>query len=838
MGLPESLDETYERILQQIPKPNRLHSHRLLQCLVVALRPLCVEELAEVLAIDFSSTNGIPKVNEKLKWEDQEQAVLSACSSLVTVVEDRGSRLIQFSHFSVKEFLTSDRLAASMIDGLRYHHIHLEAAHTITAQACLGVLLNLDDNMGATAIRNHPLAKYAGFYFGVHAEFGDVLSHIADGVDDLLDPDKLHFNIWVWLQIGDWDSILWHNSRMTCLAQALCLYRRPQYPPRVSPLYYVAALGYIGLAKHLISKSPQDLYSKDDMGCTPLHISVLAKKSEVSQLFLSHTVDFGTRDVEDYNLLHMAAWKGQWEVAQILLQHEGVMKILVRMRNKNGQTPLHLAVQHADPMIAELLINFGADVDARDNYDMSPLHCALKFCETDATAQLLLSHGASFLTSDSNGRTPLHLASRHDHPSIVKLLLKSGADIDVRDNGNMTPLLCALERWGSDAAARLLLEYDASQHVRNKEGQTPLHLASQMNSSDIVASLLKKGADVDARDNNDMTPLLSALEAFDGNDAAVQLLLVHGADVRVRNKEGRTPLHSASRHDHPNIVELLLKSGADVDARDNNDATPLLSALEAFGGNDAAVRLLLVHGADVHVRNKDGRTPLHSASCSDHPSIVELLLKMGVDVDARDNNDMTPLLSAVASFHENGAAVQLLLAHGADVHVRNKDGRTPLHSASCSSHPSIVEFLLKSGADVDAQDNDNMTPLLCALQWWRGGAAAQLLLEYGANPHVRNKEGETPLHLASQMNFSDIVALLLKIGVDVDARDNNDMTPLLSALEYVLRNDTVVQLLLVHGADVHVCTKDGETPLHLASKNNSSLHIVALLQKLSAGADV
>jgi ankyrin repeat protein len=794
-----------------------------------------VEELAEVLTIDFSSTNGIPKVNEKLRWGDQEQAVLSACSSLVTVVEDRGSRLIQFSHFSVKEFLTSDRLAASMVDGLRYHHIRLKAAHTITAQACLGVLLNLDDSMDADAIRDHPLAKYAGFYFGVHAEFGDVLSHSTDGVDNLLDPDKPHFNIWVWLQIGDWDTILWHNSRMTAQLQSACLYHRPQYPPRVAPLYYVAALGYLGLSKRLISKSPQDLDSKDKMGCTPLHISVLARNCEVTQLLLRHTVDFGIRDVEDYNLLHMVAWKGQWEVAQMLLEHEGVMKVLVRMRNKNGQTPLHLAVQDADPMIAELLINFGADVDAMDNYDMSPLHWALKVCRNDATAQLLLAHGANFLVSDSNGWTPLHSASRYDHPSIVELLLKSGADIDVRDNENMTPLLCALQRWGSDAATRLLLENGASQHVRNKEGQTPLHLASQMNSSDIIGSLLKMGADVDARDNNDMTPLLSALEAFGGNDAAVQLLLVHGADVRVRNKEGRTPLHSASCYDHPNIVELLLKSGADVDARDNNDTTPLLSALEAFGGNDAAVQLLLAHGADVHVRNKDGRTPLHSASCSDHPSIVDLLLKMGVDVDARDNDDMTPLLSAVASLHENGATVQLLLAHGADVHVRNKDSQTPLHSASCSGHPSIVEFLLKSGADVDAHDNDNITPLLCALQWWRGGAAARLLLEYGANRHVRNKEGETPLHLASQMNSSDIVALLLKMGVEVDARDNNDMTPLLSALEYFLRNDTVVQLLLVHGADVHVCNKDGETPLHLASKTNSSPHIVALLQKLSVG---
>ncbi|KAI0275752.1 hypothetical protein BGY98DRAFT_1188245 [Russula aff. rugulosa BPL654] len=61
--LPESLDETYERVLREIKKPNRDHARRLLQCLVVAIRPLRVEELAEVLAIDFNDAEGIPKLN-------------------------------------------------------------------------------------------------------------------------------------------------------------------------------------------------------------------------------------------------------------------------------------------------------------------------------------------------------------------------------------------------------------------------------------------------------------------------------------------------------------------------------------------------------------------------------------------------------------------------------------------------------------------------------------------------------------------------------------------------------------------------------------------------------
>jgi hypothetical protein len=111
-----------------------------------------VDELAEVLAVDFTTSEGIPKLNESLRWEDQEQAVLSACSSLISVVED--SRVVQFSHFSVKEFLTSDRLATSKIDASRYHHILLEPAHTIMAQACLSALLRFDSHTDSATIEN------------------------------------------------------------------------------------------------------------------------------------------------------------------------------------------------------------------------------------------------------------------------------------------------------------------------------------------------------------------------------------------------------------------------------------------------------------------------------------------------------------------------------------------------------------------------------------------------------------------------------------------------------------------------------------------------------------
>jgi len=930
--LPKSLDETYERILEQIPESNRTHAHRLLQCLTVAVRPLRLEELAEVLAVDFPEGVGIPKFNETFRWEGQEQAVLSACSSLITVVKYRHWHpgTVQFSHFSVKEFLTSDRLIASKTDDLRYHHIRFGPAHTIMAQACLSVLLCLTNDMDLQAIRDYRLAEYAGKHFHDHADFEDVLSHIIDGVDDLLDPKKLHFDTWLWLRIGNGNPTRWHNDWDNAhLSRHFSDSRRrslPVYAPRVAPLYYVAGLGHICLVQRIILTRPQDLHVSDDQGCTPLHIAVLAGQVDVSKLLIENTTDFDALDFEGHNLLHMAACKARFEITRMLLEHDWATKAHINARNKNGQTPLHLASQYGfgprvecdRPSIVALLLKFGADVNAQDNDNMAPLHstiehstysdavlmrmemeghgvsslylqdgnipalesrwhpsgvdvsfyhnlwnrrgmnaqeyvtmtplvCTSEYFKSGSAAQLLLEHGASVHTRNKDGRTPLHLASEHELYDVVALLMTFGADVDAQDNNNMTPLHCAIESSRPLVAAQLLLDHSASIHLRNKKGQTPLHLASRRGLSDVVAFLLKSGADVDLQDNDDKTPLLCASEDS-GNVAVPQLLLDHGANVNVRDKNGQTPLHLASRRwlsasqqlssrqrrrsalrrGLSDVVALLLKSGVDVDPRDNDNKTPLLCALEGNSGDGTVPRLLLEHGASVNVWDKNGQAPLHLASRYDYSDVVALLLKLGADVDAPDNDRITPLLCALKSNYFSSAA-QVLLERGASVNVRDKDGQTPLHLASRHDYSDVVALLLKLGADVDALDNDRITPLLCALKFLYIGNAPQVLLEHGASVHVRDKDGQTALHLALRRGFSNMVALLLQSGADIDAQDNDDMTPLL----YVVTHPNLAattQLLLEHGASVHLRNKDGLTPLHFAVGYDRPDEVALLLQ--------
>jgi ankyrin repeat protein len=853
-GLPESLDETYERILQQIPNPNRAHTHRLLQCLVVAAYPLDVEELAEVLAIDFSATGMTPKFDENLRWDDKERAVLSACSSLITIVEDQDSRLVQFSHYSVKEFLTSDRLARSTVDTLRYYYIRLEPAHVVMAQVCLSVLLQLSDNMDKQTIRNYSLSDYAGNFLCSHVEFENVISSIGgDGIDNLLDRDKPYLYTWVWLQIGDWDSENWHNSKMTpdmtcsSLTQSYPVrsqyyVSKPKLPPRLPPLYYVAALGHLCLARHLILKYPQDLNVRDDKGWTPLHMAILAGNEGVSQLLIEHSLHLDVHDINKRTPLHMAAYMGLAKATQMLLERGEGLKTRVNARDKNSWTPLHFASQHHHSDIAGLLLKFGANVDAQDNNTTTPLLLVslsvlptfhdVSISEATKTVQVLLEYGASVHVRNKNGQMPLHAASHRRLPGIVALLLKFGADVDARDNDSMTPLCLVSQNWDLlhtpsqthvTKTAQLLLEHGASIHARNKNGQMPLHLASQLGLPSIVALLLKFGADVETRDNYSMTPLLLVLQHptfFDDNPQAkiteiVQLLLEHGASVHVQNKNRQMPLHLASKHCFSSVVALLLKFGADVEAQDSDSMTPLLLVFHyqsSFGNHSrtkitttVTVQLLLEHGASVHVRNNNGQMPLHLASQHGLSGIVALLLKFGADVDAQDNDSMTPLLllsqrpwGDYASITE---AAQVLLEHGASVHMRNKDGLMPLHFASQSGFPRMVKLLLKFGADVDARDNSNITPLHFAVSspFQCGSSVSfsddsimpmgvietiKLLLEHGANLETQNDKGETPIQVALRRGERHMFEVVSDHVQNDQAADSGDVVSLRTSVPH------------------------------------------------------
>ena len=606
--LPKSLDETYKRILNEINNANRVHAYRLLQCLAVALRPLRVEELAEMLAFDLTA-GGTPKLNAAWRWEDQEEAVLSACSSLVSVIVDDGSRVVQFSHFSVKEFLTSDRLAGCPEEVSKFH-IPSEPSHAILAQACLGVLLCLDDRINEDNVEKLPLYHYAAVYWSEHALVGDVESQIKDALDYFFDMDNPHFSALA--RIKHSDDLL-----------TVSISEKPMGVPRpAAPLYFAAWRGLRGLVERLIIRDPQQVTQLGGLYGTPLHASVLGGHIGISQMLIAHGADVNSRCGDNWTPLHVASFTKHLDIAKWLLNHAAD----VNSRDKWDWTPLHLAADHGHLDVCRFLLEHNAEVDSRNDRGDTPFMRAWMSGRNPDIVQLFLDHNADVHVCDYEGYTPLHFAAENGLLELSQTLIERNVEVDPPKEDGSTPFLRALQNGHPDIA-RLLLDHNAKVHVHDNEGNTPLHVTAENGLLEVVQILLERSADVNSKNNHGSTPLLLASEF--GHPDVVQLLLDHKADLYLRDSDGDTPLHCAAIGGQLDVTQLLLKLNVEVNSRNVQGSTPLhLASTGSWRlpeGSAVVVRLLLDYGADVQARDLSGQTASEVACGPEQQEIVRLL---------------------------------------------------------------------------------------------------------------------------------------------------------------------------------------------------------------------
>ena len=552
--LPETLDGTYEQTLRGIDKQKRDYAYRLFQCLVVSERPLRVEELAELFAIQPDAET-IPKYDACLRPENSEEYILSACSTLVVVVDVDLQKFVQFSHFSVREYLISDRIAIS--EYVSRFHILPRLAHTLLARACLSVLLQLDDRIDRDNIRNFPLALYAAEFWVGHAQFENVSSDIQPGIECLFDKNKPHLAAWLLLHDID-------DSSRFFMAPV-------HHAPRFGvPLYYAALCGFRDVADRLVDAHPQDINARGGTCMTALHAAVGNGHHSVAKILLEHGADMESRDSRSQTPLHVASYRGYAEVVSLLIDSGADLNA----KDYNQKTPLCLASEVGTQDISRLLLENNADANHLDIYGRTPLHLATEVGH-DVIARLLLDYGADVNHSDGGGVTPLHVASREGNIHIVQLLLDYNADVNHPDSDGGTPL-CLASRKGYKHVAQLLLDHGANANCQDNLGSTPLHFASEMGHDHIVRLLLCHGTDVNHRDSDGLTPLRLALPM--GYDHIVRLLLENGADPNDPDNDGLTPLSLALDMGYDHIVELLFTYIDGDTAVDGNRNTPMILA--------------------------------------------------------------------------------------------------------------------------------------------------------------------------------------------------------------------------------------------------------------------
>jgi ankyrin repeat protein len=440
--LPESLDETYERIIKEIKKPNRDHALRILQCLVVAIRPLEVEELAEVLAVDFDDAEGMAKLNPNWRWEDQEQALLSSCSSLIAIVESDEARIVQFSHFSVKEFLTSTRLATSN-GRFSYYHIAPEPAHIILAQACMGVLLRSDNCIEQSDVRkSSPLAGYAAEHWVAHVQFGSVSSCLRKAMETLFDPDKPYFE--AWLKLHDMDVDYYQST----------FYPFSELEFRGTPLYYAALCGFQDLVEHLVINNPEHVNATGGYYVVPLIAALKAGHYQIAKFLRDNGAHPNVTGHVGRTPLHAAAWNAEFKIVEVLLEY----KADVNARSADDETPLHFLFEHYPggpnvgpslAKVARLLLEHGADVNAQRYDRFTPLHNAAQHGKVEVV-RVLLEHGADVNAPNNDRATALHIATQYGAVEVVRVLLEHGADVDAETEDGKTAFQLAGGEEGTE----------------------------------------------------------------------------------------------------------------------------------------------------------------------------------------------------------------------------------------------------------------------------------------------------------------------------------------------------------------------------------------------------
>jgi ankyrin repeat protein len=595
--LPGRLDETYERVLKGIDDANREPARRLLQCLTMAARPFRVEELAELFAIDFNAGG----TNTGLRWDDQKDAVLSACAGLVSVIPDGADQVVQFWHFSVKEYLTSDRLAR--IKELSQFHIPLESSHATLAHACLNVLLRIDDHTEKDA---DPLLPYAAECWVKHAQFKDVelRPEVQDAMDAFFDTANPHFSAWV---------------RIQRLHDLLDVPADSDIPvvPSAAPLYLATYYGFRGLVERMIAKHPEHVSACSGEYGTPLHASIQGGHIRVAELLLAHGADVNAPGTYSVTPLHVASRHGHLDAVKWLLDHGAD----VNAKRVDGQTALHSAAANGHLDVSRMLLVHNADVGARDVEGGTPLSFALEGAGGRLDlVRLLLDGNAEVNTRDNSGRTPLHYAAAFGYLEVAQLLLERKAKCNAQDDEGLTPLHRA-----SDAPElglmKVLLDHGADANARDNIGNTPLHQAAINTLVDVARVLLEYNAEANARNNCGATP--SHLASEEGELDFVSLLLDYGADVQVRDNFGNTPLQIASANGHRGIVQILLDHEVEDDAQSDYTSTP--SHFTSEEGDYDAVCASLDRFAEAQVRNNGGKVSSEVVGDCEQQRIAQLL---------------------------------------------------------------------------------------------------------------------------------------------------------------------------------------------------------------------
>lgn len=460
-----------------------------------------------------------------------------------------------------------------------------------------------------------------------------------------------------------------------------------------TPLHLAVTGGHSDCFKELMKYDNMEIDLKNNNMSTPLHCAAKTGNSEIVGRLLDISADCNAQDISGDTPLHKTARIGDKTGCDLILKYPGVD---VNMKNKMLMTALHLAAQHNNHEVTQLLLDKGANWKLRDKHDKIPLHYAAtngceRSCEHLMKALKKVKNLESLKLNLKDKKTPLMLAAKGGyHRCCEKLLLDN---IDAKDNCGNTALFYAIE-GNLSRTVSFLLEKNADVSIKYHGDRTVLHLAVKNRADECLLHLLKNPNSRDlllAKDADSLTPLHEAIKSQALTCA--EILLKHGASPTVTCKDGMTPLHLAAEQGDPGISSLLLTCH-DIDVNKENDRQETALHVAAMHGHKYVCKTLMGRGTRMLATDKYGRTALHLAALRGHDKVVTFLIKRGLSPLLRDDGGSTALHLAAAKGHLKSCQILVAKAKGL-ILDKDKENKVAIDIAFENKHDKVFAFLLR-----------------------------------------------------------------------------------------------------------------------------------------------
>lgn len=546
-------------------------------------------------------------------------------------------------------------------------------------------------------------------------------------------------------------------------------------------------------------------------------------------------VDFDNEDDDDegWCAIHYAAYyNSSIEVVKYLCEE---CHINIKKETKDKLNVLHLAAINENPKILEYFISLNCiDINAKSNYNWTPLHYASKYSRNSEILELLISNNANPALKDNLKTYPIHLAASNPEYSIINFFLnnkKYKKQFEVTDDKGKTPLAFAILYNSNFKVIDSLLNAGCNKDFEVNGKENIFHLGLMNSNLDVVQNLFTRISfeQYNYRNSNELFPIAKAI-MHNSNIEVIRFLYNKGLDFTVTDELNATLIFNAVMNPNIEIFKYLLSLELyDINDTDSQNDSIVHYAIQ-FNENEQIVSELRKLKCDFSSINSEGLGTLQLAIKNSNSKILQKLLSYHIynDInDIIDDNGRTILHFACEEGDLNH--LKMLLHAGADITKKTYKNETPLMLAVKNNSKEIVEYLLKetfySKSDyLEATDDAGRTALCYSIQYSKNTEIIKMLLDYGANTKIEDKKGCNLAHILCQNNYNyEILDYLLRIGVldlvTINKPDYEGTPPFADAL---INNENldILKRLIKEGVKTHIIMNEqGYTALHCACLN-------------------